>query len=214
MGLKYKKRKKTFAVKNKKVKSKEKSSKKIQLTEEKEFLQIGYRFKNNNESWLTIELNENCSLQESYKIIEKELEEMFGEDVMYFLPIYIEKEKENCSVFQFFPGYIFIKCSETVSVNDFKKTDHLEKILYEGSHPSFVTNRDINKFKTKIKLELLKRLPAIGYKVLVKEGVFKNQEGTVKSINRREKTAIIEFRKRTRIVTAKLSVISFEVKNE
>jgi transcription antitermination factor NusG len=209
MGLKYKKRRKRRSVKKYKVKTKIKDTGKVKDCSGKVFLEPDYRFKNNEEKWITILLNETCELLQSYKIVEKELEEIFGEDVIYFLPLYIEKNDSN-AIFQLFEGYIFVKCTVTACENSFKKTDHLDRILYKGSNPSFVTNRDINKFKTKLKLELVKRLPRKGSMILAKEGPFKNQEGRVISVNRKKKTAVIEFHKRTRIVTARLSVINFE----
>lgn len=215
MGSKYKKR-------IKEVKSKRKYKKRIckdiipapACAIEKEFKDLKYRFKNNTEKWMAIVLNENYSLLESYKVIERELEELFGEDVIYFIPIYTEKENNSDVGFEFFPGYIFVKKSDIACIESFKKTDYLDKIMCEGSNPYYVTNRKINTWKTGMKLELLKKIPKKGSKVIAKEGTFKNQEGTVLSVNTRKKTAIIEFRKRTRIVKAKLSVINFELKSD
>jgi transcription antitermination factor NusG len=211
MGSKYKK-----SIVKEKVKRayKKKSCKDIIPAVEKEFQDIKYRFKNNTEKWMTIILNENCVLLESYKAIGNEIEDLFGEDAIYFIPVYIEKENNADIGFQLFDGYIFVKCSEAANKESFKKTEHLDKILYRGSDPYSATNRDINKFKTKMKLDLIKRIPKKGSKIIAKEGTFKNQEGTVLSVNTRKKTAIIEFRKRTRIVTAKLSVINFELKSD
>lgn len=215
MGLKYKKKSKKKSVK--------KYKKKIEITKKskgffgKPFLEPNYRFKNNNDRWILITLNESCKLLESYKLIEKELEDIFGEDVIYFLPIYIEKVEGGITGFDLFGGdgtggYIFVKCSETANEKNFnKKTCYLDKILRIGSNPQAITNRDINKLKTRLKLELVKRLPCKGSRIIAKEGTFKNQEGIVLSVNKKKKTAVIEFHKRTRIVTAKLSVINFEL---
>lgn len=211
MGLKCSKTKKTKSEKKTKVKNKPKDTKKAESKPDKVFLDPSYRFKNNEEKWITVLLDDSCDLLQSYKIIEKELEEIFGEDVIYFFPLYIEKN-DSKMVFQLFEGYIFVKCTDSVCEKIFKKTEYLDKVLYKGSNPNFVTNRDINKFKTKLKLELEKRLPRKGSKVIAKEGTFKNQEGKVLSVNKKNKTAIIEFQKRTRIVTAKLSVVNFELK--
>lgn len=211
MGLKCSKPKKVKSVKKSKVKPKQKEVKKVEEAPDKEFLDPSYRFKKNDEKWITVLLTDTCELLQSYKIIEKELEEIFGEDVIYFLPLYIEKN-DSKTVFQLFEGYIFVKCTDTVCEKVFKKTEYLDRVLYKGSNPKFVTNIDINKFKTKMKLELEKKLPCKGSRIIAKEGTFKNQEGKVLSVNKKNKTAIIEFQKRTRIVTAKLSVVTFELK--
>ncbi len=77
MDSKYKKKSKKKSVK--------KCKKKIEVTKKskgffgKLFLEPNYRFKNNNDRWILITLNENCRLLESYKLIEKELEDIFGE---------------------------------------------------------------------------------------------------------------------------------------
>jgi len=214
MGLKSNKKKSPGS--NKKVvRRKRRTKAEMAAAASKEFLELKYRFKNNDEKWMTLVLSETTLLLESYKIIEKDLQEIFGDDVKYFLPIYIEKTNNNVVGFQLFEGYVFVKQSEISRVEVFtKKTEHLDKVLYRGSNPYFVTNRDINKFKTKLKLELVKRLPRKGSRVLVNDGTFKNQEGIVLSVNKREKTAIVEFHKRTRVVSAKLSVVSFEVKRK
>jgi transcription antitermination factor NusG len=206
---------KKIVVAVKKTDVRKKGTKKVKVPKvpiDKTFLDPDFRFKNNTEQWMTVLLNDSCILLDSYKIIEKELEEVFGDEVIYFLPIYIEKANNKDVGFQLFDGYVFVKRTEIINEKIFiKKTDYLDKLLYKGSNPCFVTNRDINKFKTKLKLELIKRLPCKGSTIIANEGTFKNQEGTVMSVNKEQKTAIIEFHKRTRIVTAELSVISFDL---
>jgi transcription antitermination factor NusG len=213
MGSKYKKIKKVLKTKGNIVKKKKaikKKRKKDNQSIQKEFLKLNYRFKNNDEKWLTILLTENCVLLESYKLIEKELEDIFGDDVIYFMPIYLDEKVPGLGI-QLFDGYIFVKCANGITESTFsRKTDYLDRILKKGSNAYFTTNRTINKFKTQLKKDLEKRIPCKGTRVISNEGTFKNQEGIVKSVNKRKKTAIVEFHKRTRIVTAKLSVINFD----
>lgn len=206
MSSKYKKIKKSRRTKKEK-----KVNRKITVQQEtqKEFLKLNYSFKNNADKWMAILLNESSPLLESYQLIEKELEEIFGDGVIYFLPIYLDEKVPGLGI-QLFDGYVFVKCDKVVNESSFRKTDYLDKILYEGSNPYFITSKDINKFKHQLKKELEKRIPTKGSKVMSNTGTFKNQEGTVLSVNKNKKTAIIEFPKRTRIVTARLSVINFE----
>jgi transcription antitermination factor NusG len=181
----------------------------------KKFLNLNYRFKNNNEKWFIISLVESCDFLESYKLIQNELEEIFGEDVIYFIPMYITKiGKKDIGVSllgSFEGGYIFVKYSGTCSEDIFKKTDHLDKLLITGSSKLYVTNRDINKLKTKLKKEINNKIPKKGDYVVPKEGVFKNLEGKVLSVSERNKTALVEFHKRTRIVKTHLTVINFDI---
>jgi transcription antitermination factor NusG len=195
-------------------KRKKKRSKKSKGQKEvavKDFLKLNYRFKNNNEKWMTILLTENCNLLESHKIIENELEEVFGSEVVYFIPLYLGKIGKKEIGVSLFEGYIFIKQIEGIKECNFKKTDHLDKILYSGSSQRYVTNRDINRFKTKLKAEINNKIPKKGDYVIPKEGVFKNLEGKVLSVSERNKTALVEFTKKTRVVRTRLTVINFDV---
>jgi transcription antitermination factor NusG len=209
-NLKYKKSKKLRNRKIKKEKKIKRIKKAVEKETQKEFLRLNYCFKNNDEKWMAILLNENSPVLEFHQIIEKELEELFGDSVTYFMPIYLDEKIPGLGI-QLFDGYVFVKCDKGITESSFsRKTDHLDRILHEGSNPYFITNKNINKFKAQLKRELEKRIPAKGSRVISNTGTFKNQEGKVISVSKRKKTAVIEFQKRTRIVTAKLSVINFE----
>ena len=218
--------KKKVKIKSKKVKKSSKVSKKISKKSNKkikkvvkqpnrEFLNLDYMFDNNKDKWLTIILMDNCNLLESYKLIQNELEDMFGEDVVYFLPIYIDKiGKKDVGVplFKCYEGgYIFVKYTSNIEEGKFKKTDHMDSILYTGSNDKFVTNRDINKFKKQLNKELVNSIPEPGQYVRAKEGVFKNLEGKVISVILKDKTAYVKFSKKTRVVESHIPVINLEV---
>jgi DNA-binding ferritin-like protein (Dps family) len=193
----------------------DKKPKKVIKQPNRDFLDLEYVFKNNNEKWLTILLMDNCNLLESYKLIQNELEDMFGEDVVYFIPIYIDKiGKKDVGVplFEAYEGgYIFVKYTSSIEEGKFKKTDHLDSILFTGSNMKYVTNRDINKFKRQLKKELVNSIPEPGQYVRAKEGVFKNLEGKVISVRLKDKTAFVKFSKKTRVVESHIPVINLEV---
>ncbi len=200
-----------------KVKKTKKSKKSQKPQINRDFLDLDYRFKNNNEKWITIILMDNCNLLESYKLIQGELEDIFGEDVVYFFPLYIDKiGKKDVGVplFECYEGgYIFVKYTSTMNVGKFDKTDHLDSILHTGSNDKYVTNRDINRFKTSLKKEIENKIPKKGDWIIPKEGTFKSLEGKVISVRASDKTAVVEFSKKTRVVKARLTVINFDIIN-
>lgn len=190
----------------------ESSSRKTRKTRDRGFLDLEYRFKNNLEEWFAVLLTEGCNLCEDHKILQFELEEVFGDSVIYFLPIYIEKVGKKFIGVELFDGYVFVKKTETVDESCLvRHTEHLEGVLRGTKQQRPVNNRDINRLKTEIKHKLNKRIPKKGDKVSACEGTFKNMVGKVLSVNRKDRTARVEFRKKTRVVEAVLSVVNFEI---
>lgn len=182
---------------------------------ERPFLDLDYKFKNNTEEWFAVMLRDGCDLQEDYRLLQYEIEDVFGPDVEYFLPVYVEKVGKKLVGIILFDGYVFIKRSDTVHEGSFtRKTEFLESVLRCNQSQRPVTNRDINRFKTKLRHELVSRTPKKGDKVRVLEGTFKNMVGKVLSIRNSSKTARVEFRKKTRVVEDVLSIVNFEIVEE
>lgn len=208
--------KKTSKSKFKTVSSEPKQKKaRRSLGEGRPFLDLDYRFKNNTEEWFAVMLRDGCDLREDYRILKYEIEDVFGEDVEYFLPVYIEYVGKKIVGIVLFDGYVFIKRSETAHESCLtRRTEYLDGILKNNGCQRPVTNRDINRFKTKLKHELANRAPKKGDRVKALEGTFKNMVGKVLSVRNSTKTARIEFKKKTRIVEDILSVVNFEVVEE
>lgn len=189
--------------KNKRNKPKKDTASKL-LFFDRDFLKLEYRFKNNTEKWFSLILHDNCDLCENYSRVQYELENIFGKDVVYFLPIYIEQVENKLVGVDLFDGYIFVKKDDCIDEDCFTgKNDFFDSVLKTGA--SSLTNRDINTFKTKLKKKLDKRLPKKGDKVVVLEGTFKNMTGNVLSV-RKDRTIRVEFRKKTRVVETVLGV--------
>lgn len=182
---------------------------------EREFLGLDYRFKNNTEEWFAVMLRDGCDLQENYHLLQYEIEDVFGQDVKYFLPIYVEQVGKKLVSVSLFDGYVFIKKSETVHEGCLtRKTECLDGILKCNPRQRSVTNREINSLKTKLRHKIANRAPKRGDRVRALEGTFKNMIGKVLSVRKSSKTARIEFRKKTRVVEDVLSIVNFEVVEE
>jgi transcription antitermination factor NusG len=195
-------------------KSKQKKIRRISKTE-REFLALDYRFKNNTEEWFAVMLRDGCDLQENYHLLQYEIEDVFGQDAEYFLPVYVEKVDKKLVGIILFDGYVFIKRSDTVHEGCLtRKTECLDGVLKGNRRQRPLTNRDINRFKTRLRHELMNRAPKRGDRVRALEGTFKNMVGKVLSVRKSSKTARIKFEKKTRIVEDVLSIVNFEIIEE
>lgn len=178
---------------------------------DKYFLDLNYRFKNNREEWFSIMLRDDCNLCEDYKIIQYEIESVFGDSVEYFIPLYIEEVSKKPVGIELFDGYVFIKKSEEVDESCFTKKQSCLDTLVKRRRGRVITNRDINRFKTELKHRLKNKLPNKGDKIMVYEGTFKNMKGKVLSVDKKNKSTRVEFRKKTRVVEATLSIVNIEI---
>lgn len=178
----------------------------------KKFLKLDYRFKNNTEEWMCVILKEGCDLCESYRLIQAEIEEVFGDDAEYFIPIQIERVGNKNIGIELYDGYIFVKKSIIAEECLFERRMECLDSIMPISHDRYkITNRDINGMKTNLKHMLNARIPKKGDRVIAIEGTYKNLEGSVVEVNENKKQATIEFKKKTRIVEDVLSVVNFEI---
>lgn len=179
------------------------------------FLDLDFKFKKLDEPWFPVMLRDGCDICSDYKLLQYEIESVFGSDAEYFLPAYIEQLGKKIIGILLFDGYVFVKKTQDVNEASFStRLGLLEGILKETQHQKPVTSRDINSFKTKLRRELKKRMPKKGDRVNVLEGTFKNMTGTVMSIPKEGNVVNIEFRKKTRIVEAAISTVNFEIVKE
>lgn len=204
--------KKKAATKKKAAARKPRQTRRVVRNFEHEFLDLGYRFKNNTEQWFSVLLRDNCNPCESYRQIQAELEDTFGDDAVYFIPAYVERVGKKSVGIILFDGYVFVKKGDDISEQSFtRKTECLDGVLPNGHASMVITNRHINRLKTKLRHELESRIPKRSDRVMPIEGTFKNLKGRVLSVNRRKRSAKIEFRKKTRIVQTVLSVVNFHI---
>lgn len=179
---------------------------------EKNFLSLDFRFKNNKEEWMCVVLKDSCDLCENYRLIQVEVEEVFGEEARYFIPVHIERVGNKNVGVELHDGYIYVKKSERSNNLPFnRKMECLDCILPELHERKRITNRTINNLKTQLIHKLKERIPRKGDRIVAVEGTFKNLEGNVISVNENNKEATVEFKKKTRIVESVLSVVNFEI---
>jgi hypothetical protein len=170
-------------------------------------------YKGGTDRWLVLSLSEETELKEHYPTIEYEVRDVFGTDAEYFIPMYKEQvgPKEVCLVL--FDGYLFIQePKKGLDHIDFTKmrTVHLRSPLISAGVYSYVKNSNINGFKRELKKKIKSMVPKVSQVVIPKEGVFKDLEGTVVSINKKDMTLMVRFETSSRIVVAPVSIINVD----
>jgi len=179
----------------------------------KNYFDIDKMYKGGTDKWLIVSLMEETNIEENYSCIEYEVVSIFGSDAEYFIPLYKEKvgSKEVCLVL--FDGYVFIQEPtggfDSIDFNKTKAT-HIKGPLMNGITFSYVKNMDINGFKRELKKKLRGMVPKIGQMVIPREGVFKDLEGKVLSIDKKNMCLIVRFETSSRIVEAPVSIINVD----
>lgn len=172
---------------------------------------LSYKYMGRKSRWLVLELNEGCSLADHHSNIINEISDVFGEEKDFFLPVFTKKVKDKLVSVVLFEGYVFIQSSEDDSKIMGVKSEYIKGPLRNGRTFSFVRNRDINKFKDELQKMITNLIPKKGQRVMAKVGTFKNLEGKVKSVNKREMTARVVFEQATRVVQAKMDIINLTI---
>jgi hypothetical protein len=202
---------KSSSVKKKPSSNNKGSKVKQRVARKKHTFDIDKMYKGGTNKWLVLSLSEETELKEHYNTIEYEVRDIFGSDIDYFIPMYKEQvgAKEVCLVL--FDGYLFVSEPKKGFDNvDFSRmrTIHLRPPLSSGGAYNYVKNRSINGFKRELKKKIKSMVPQVNQMVIPKEGVFKDLEGTVVSINKKDMTLMVRFETSSRIVEAPVSIIN------
>jgi len=161
--------------------------------------------------WLIIQLDEECSLERNHQSIIHDLISAFGKGVKTYLPIHIEKVGEKVIHTILFDGYVFVCCQGMSDIEG--KLDKIRGPLVRGAVPSkrglqYVDNSEIERYKKLLEKKLKEFIPTKNQKVIAKVGTYRNMEGTVKKVDRKELTATVLFSMRSRDVTDKIKLIN------
>ena len=171
-----------------------------------------YRYRSYTDRWYILKLYEDTVLEESYNIIEKEIHEQFGIETDYFIPVYSEQIKEKKVCITLFDGYIFIKKDEdTAQVVPRLSSIYVEGPLTIKDQIQLASCKEINNFKKKLESKIKSMVPEKGQFVIPREGVFKNIEGKVLSVNKKTLIARVLFEKSSRTVEAPINVINLDI---
>lgn len=171
-----------------------------------------YRYRSYKDRWFILKLFEDTILEESYIIIEKEIQEQFGIEADYFIPVYSEEVKEKKVCVTLFDGYVFVKKDEDTT----QALPKLNSIYIEGpltikDQIQLATCKEINNFKKKLESKIKAMVPKKGQFVIPREGVFKNIEGKVLSVNKKSLIARVLFEKSSRTVEAPINIINLDI---
>jgi transcription antitermination factor NusG len=174
---------------------------------------IDKMYKGGSNKWLVLSLSEETVIQEHYPNIEYEIRDVFGYGTNYFIPLHKVQlgVKEICLVL--FDGYIFIQePKEGFTGIDFNRirATHVRSPLSQGGSFHYVKNRDINNFKRELKKKIKNKVPKVGDTVVPKEGVFKDLEGKVISVDRTKMRLMVRFETSSRVVDAPVPFINVE----
>jgi transcription antitermination factor NusG len=163
-------------------------------------------------AWMILEVNDDGeNLYDRYELLESELIRIFGEEVQFFIPAYIEKIKDKIVGVDLIGGYLFVeKKHESESAIAVMTSPYIKGRMAEGGRSGFITGANINEYKKKM-LDYIKNMaPKKGSLVIPKVGTFKNLEGKVVSVARDRKSATVMFKRSSRVVTAPVSVINMD----
>lgn len=162
--------------------------------------------------WLIVELVEDCDLKENAEEVVQQVRKLCGDGVEYFLPVYAEYVKDNPVYIVLFEGYVFIRVTESVHEGCFKeRTEQILGPLICGGRCQYAKNKDINGFKAELKKRLKAKVPKKGQNVVPKVGDYRNLEGLVLSVDKKNMTAKIEFALSSRVVEVNIRIINLEV---
>lgn len=188
-------------------------SKKQLLADANSCFDVDKMYKGGSDRWLTLILSEDTQTEEHYPSIENEIHNVFGSSVDYFIPVYKQKlgSKEICLVL--FEGYVFVQEPKEgfgdIELNRLRTTHIRAPLSHRGSN-IYINNKDINNFKKEIKKQIKNSAPKVGAKVIPKEGVFKDLEGTVISVNKDKMVLMVRFETSSRVVEAPVPFINVD----
>lgn len=170
-----------------------------------------YFFKNHDDKWLIVQLNETVMLEDSHHQVENSIIQAFGSETPYYIPVYWEKIQDKEVAYVLCDGYVFITETQAVldSIQKLRNEFMAGPLKFCGRYQT-VTTKEVNKFKTDIRNKIHAMLPLKGDKVRPKVGAFKNLEGKVVSVDSQNLTAMVRFIKSSRVVEAPQYVLNLE----
>jgi len=206
-----KKSKKTVSNTDKKVESKPKNAKKIKRVNTSiQNTDLTFKYKGDGR-WAIFQLKEECDIAENYEAIEQELKSTFGEEIEYFIPVYREKIDRSSVGLTLFDGYIFIRFNSSQEcVCNPGEYRYLEGPLMKGGKISYARDKEINILRSNLYKKLQKRFPRRGQTIIPKSGTFKNLEGKVVGIDRKNRVVRVLFKQSSREVCADINVINLD----
>lgn len=162
--------------------------------------------------WVVFEFTEDLSLERSCDNVENFVMETFGRDVLYFIPIYRERLQDKFITFVLFDGYIFIRESKEVlsGVSRLNQNEYIKGPLREKGGYRTVGGREIIGIRRELMRAIYRQFPKKKDTVIPKVGMFSNLEGEVISVDKPNLTVLVQFKLKTRIVEAPISVINLE----
>lgn len=168
-----------------------------------------------NDVWMIVELHDQeTDTHVMYDLLECEIVRIFGDQVGFFIPSYVEKVKDKSIGMDLIAGYVFIeKTEESESILAKMQSPYLKGEI-RGNRPDTVTGNVINNFKRQIVSMIKSLAPKRGDVVIPKIGTFKNLEGKVKSVARDRRTASVVFKCSSRTVQAPISVLNMEIQEQ
>lgn len=162
--------------------------------------------------WMILEVNDDGeSLYERYELLESEIIRVFGDDTSFFIPAYIEKVKDKTIGIDLIGGYLFVEKNATSEgALATVSSPYIKGRMPEGARSGVTTGANVNSYKKKL-TDIIKGLaPKKGAVVVPKVGTFKNLEGKVMSVARDRKSAVVMFKKASRVVQAPVSVLNMD----
>lgn len=161
---------------------------------------------------MVLEFMEDLSLERSCDLVESFIQDTFGSDALYFIPIYRDKVQGKFATFVLFDGYVFIRETDEVldGISGMGQNEYIKGPLREHGGYRTVAGRDITKLRRELMSAVYGLFPKKKDRVVPKVGVFSNLEGEVISVDKKNLTVLVEFIYPTRIVEAPISVINLE----
>lgn len=171
---------------------------------------LTFKYKGNGR-WAIFQLKDDCDISENYESIEQELKNIFGEEIEYFIPVYREKIDSSSVGLTLFDGYIFIRFLDTQEcVCNPGEYRYLEGPLMKGGKISYASDKEINILRSNLYKKLQKRFPRRGQMIVPKSGTFKNLEGKVVGVDRKNRVVRAIFKQSSREVGADINVINLD----
>jgi transcription antitermination factor NusG len=168
-----------------------------------------YKPEDPDSRWIIVELSEDAVLEEHLEHIERGIHNTLGQDAAYFIPIYKEKVRSKGVCLSLSEGWIYVKRTDEVMQKIRSlKGDHIRGPFISGGYLREVTGEYINFLKKEMQDRLTRITPKVGQTVIPQVGTFRNVRGEVLSVNKKKLTALVLFKKASRIVRAPVNIIN------
>jgi transcription antitermination factor NusG len=172
---------------------------------------LEYKYTGKDDKWIILQLSDDCSLKEHAESVIQQLKELCGEAVEFFLPMYVEYVKDKPVFLVLFDGYLFVK-TNNIEESCFKdRTEHIEGPMLSNGKKQYVNNTEINGFKRELKKCLKDKVPKVGQMVTPKSGDYKNLEGVVLSVDKKNMLATVEFAQASRVVEVQIRIVNLDI---